>query len=218
MESFLHWTVWVHASLGTICLISGVLALLFSKKPGRHPKAGKVFAISLMLVVLAILPNMIAKTNIFLLGLGGLAVYTAVEGWRALKRYKGQLAPHPTALDYGINGLEGLLSLWLIGFGAMAFKNTGNILGLVCVGFGVLGILLINGARKRWKHPPTAKEWLALHISMMTGGFGAALTAFVAVQFSGKVGGYEWIIWIAPSIVMSLYGSREIRNRGLVQS
>ena len=59
MGSFFETAVWIHASLGAICLISGAVALLSPKKAGRHPRAGKIFAISMALVVLAILPNMI---------------------------------------------------------------------------------------------------------------------------------------------------------------
>ena len=207
--------MWVHASIGTVCMVSGLVALAAKKQPGRHPLAGRVFSISLALLFLAILPNLVAKTNVFLFGIGGLAIYTSIEGWRALLRYLGRLDPGPDILDYSLNGLCALSSIGLVGYGGWAFSRTGNALGLVCVGFGILGVVLVKAAWHRWKTPPSANGWLAIHIGMMMGAFSAAVTAFVAIQFSGKVGNLEWVIWVAPSVVMSVLSKREVKRRGL---
>lgn len=47
---------------------------------------------------------------------------------------------------------------------------------------------------------------------MMTGAFSAAFTAFVAVQFSGRIGGAEWVLWVAPTTIMVAYGRYEMRR------
>jgi len=167
----------------------------------------------LALVFVAILPNIIAKQNVFMFGIGGLAVYTSVEGWRALLRARNRLTLAPQALDYIANASCGLSSIGLAVFGGGVFARTGNLLGLVCVGFGVLGVLLVKAAWTRWKEPPSPEGWLAVHIGMMTGAFSAALTAFVAIQFSGKVGNLEWMLWIAPSVLMSIWSKRQVRSR-----
>ena len=46
-----------------------MVALVSNKGPGRHPKAGKVFAIFLGLLLLLILPSLVAHSNAFLFGL-----------------------------------------------------------------------------------------------------------------------------------------------------
>jgi hypothetical protein len=50
---------------------------------------------------------------------------------------------------------------------------------------------------------------------MMLGAFSAAVTAFLAIQLSGHVGGFEWVIWVAPTLLMSRYGAYEAKRRGL---
>ena len=205
--------------LGCVCLGGGILALVSKKKPGLHPRAGRVFAIALGLVFLAILPNIIVKKNVFLFGLGWLAVYTCAEGWRALLRFRGRLEPSPTGLDYLLNGLTVVFGLVLAGYGGWLYATRQNPIGLVCVAFGGIGILLVHGTRKLWKAPPDPKGWLVHHITMMTGGaFSAAFTAFAAAQLSGHVGQFEWIVWVAPSVIMSGYVKREIKRRKLTET
>ena len=223
MYSLLELTVWVHASLGAICLISGTVALLSPKKKGRHPLAGKIFVISMVLVVLMILPNMIVKTNIFLTALGWLAIYTSVDGWRALLRFRQRLGPDPTMADYAINGITVVLSLVLIGYGGWVFLGSEvfggkgpALMALVVIGFGLLGLMLATAALKRKNQELERQDWLILHISRMCGAFGAALTAFFAIQLSGHIGGFEWIVWVAPSVVMAMYSKRELKARNLI--
>ena len=91
-------------------------------------------------------------------------------------------------------------------------------MGLVCVGFGLLGAVLLRDTRKRWKTPPSRQQWLKVHLDMMLGAFSAAVTAFLAIQFSGHLGGFEWAIWVAPTLLLSRYGAYETKQRGLEAS
>ena len=215
MEKLLQTSLWIHASLGIICLVSGILALTAKKTKGRHPAAGRVFAVSLTLAFAAILLNIVVRKNVFMLGMGWLAVYAGVEGWRALLRFKGSLAPKPTAFDYILGGTTALLSVGLIAFGVRVFVSSNNVMGFVCVGFGVLGVYLLRGSWQRWKTPPSKQEWMKVHIGMMLGAFSAAVTAFLAVQLSGHLGGFEWVVWVAPTLIISRYGAYETKRREL---
>ena len=215
MDNLLQISLWIHASLGVICLVSGILALTAKKTKGRHPAAGRVFAVSLTLAFAAILLNIVVQKNVFMLGIGSLAVYTGVEGWRALLRFKGSLSPEPTMFDYILGGTTALLSVGLIAFGIRVFVSSNNVMGLVCVGFGLLGMFLLRGTWQRWKVPPAKQQWLEVHIGMMLGAFSAAVTAFLAVQFSGHVGGFEWVVWVAPSLIITRYGAYETKRREL---
>jgi hypothetical protein len=215
LEKLLQTSLWIHASLGIICLVSGILALTAKKTKGRHPAAGRVFAVSLTLAFAAILLNIVVRKNVFMLGMGWLAVYAGVEGWRALLRFKGSLAPKPTAFDYILGGTTALLSVGLIAFGVRVFVSSNNVMGFVCVGFGVLGVYLLRGSWQRWKTPPSKQEWMKVHIGMMLGAFSAAVTAFLAVQLSGHLGGFEWVVWVAPTLIISRYGAYETKRREL---
>ena len=215
MDNLPQITTWLHIGLGVICMISGVIALASRKTRGRHPNAGRSFTVSLALAYGAILFNIVLSKNVFMLGIGWMAVFAGVEGWRALLRFRGSLAPAPTAFDYILGGATTLLSLGLVGFGIRVVVTSNVVMGLVCIGFGVLGGFLMLGSRQRWKSPPSKPQWLAVHISMMTGAFSAALTAFLAIQFSGHLGGFEWVVWVAPTLLMARYASQEKRRRGL---
>ena len=212
MPDLFELAKWTHASFGAVCLLAGTAALLVRKAPGTHPKAGRVFAVTLMLAVAAILPNVLRDLNVFMLGMGALAAYTGLEGWRALRRYRGDLGAEATTADYLLQGTTALFSALLVAFGFWALYPSGYPMGVVCIGFGSLGLYLVNLARKRWGTSVPRSGWLAIHIGMMTGAFGAALTAFVAVQLSGRVGSYEWVVWVLPSIVMVTYGQSQIRR------
>ena len=215
MDDMLNITRWIHGGLGAICLLSGVVALASPKKAGRHPVVGKVFFCVLVCVYVAILPNIISKTNIFMLAIGWLAVYAGAEGWRALLRFKNTLSLQPNLVDYTLNGISLVMSVLLLGLGGWVLVYKTNMMGLALLGFGVLGVVLSKGAYQRWKTPPPRKAWLALHIQMMCGAFAAALTAFFALQLSGSLGSFEWLLWVAPTVMMSLYASREVKARNL---
>jgi hypothetical protein len=215
LETLIQIAPWVHAALGSICLVSGLLAMTAKKAKGRHPNAGRVFAVSLTLTFAAILLNIVVRKNVFMLGIGWLAAFAGIEGWRALLRFKGRLASEPTAFDYILGCTTALLSVGLCAFGVQVFVASNNIMGLVCVGFGLLGAVLLRDIRKRWKTPPSRQQWLKVHLDMMLGAFSAAVTAFLAIQFSGHLGGFEWVIWVAPTLLLSRYGAYETKRRGL---
>ena len=165
--------------------------------------------------IAAILLNIIVRKNVFMLGIGWIAVYAGSEGWRALLRFKGKLSAKPTGFDYALAATTTALSAGLALFGAKLLLSSKNIMGLVCIGFGLLGVLFVRSARQRWINPPSKPQWLRLHIRMMTGAFSAALTAFLALQLSGHMGGFEWVVWVAPTLLMSRYGTYETERRGL---
>lgn len=215
MEELTDITRWLHIAFGVMCMTSGAIALLAKKRQGVHPLSGRVFFISLTLLFVAILPNILMDTNLFMLGIGWLAVYAGATGWRALLRFRGTLPQKAFVADYLLNGMTLGLSAVLIYFGAKTILGSGNLMGLVAGGFGFLGISLCKSAWKRLNSPMERSLWLVTHIRMMTGAFSAALTAFFAIQFSGNLGGFEWVVWVAPTVIMMKIGEREIKRRGL---
>ena len=179
------------------------------------PFGSRFFFISPSLLLVAILPNILVATHLFLLGIGWLAVFAGATGRRALVRFRGTLAPQVFLTDYLLNGLTLALSAALIYFGARTILGSVNLMGLVAGGFGLLVISLCKGAWTRLNSPMERPQWLVTHIGMMTGAFSAALTAFFAIQFSGKIGGLEWVAWVAPTVIMMQIIEREIKRLGL---
>ncbi|MEE2903874.1 MAG: hypothetical protein VYC39_16220 [Myxococcota bacterium] len=215
LEELLQITPWIHASFGIICIFSGLLALTAKKRRGRHSNAGRIFAVSLTFAFAAILLNLIIRKNVFMFGLGWLAVYTGIEGWRALLRFKGSLPQQPTVFDYLFGSLTLLISVGLFVFGVRVFIQSKNPMGFVCILFGVLGVSVLRKTWQRYKTIASGKKWLKFHIDMMLAAFSAAVTAFLAVQFSGHLGDFEWVVWVTPTLVLSRYGSYEAKRRGL---
>lgn len=215
MERLLQITPWIHASFGIICIVSGLLAITAEKRRGRHSNAGRVFAVSLTFTFVAILLNIVVRKNVFMLGLGWLAVYTGIEGWRALLRFKGSLPHQPTVFDYLFGTSTLILSVGLFVFGVRVFIQSKNPMGFVCIVFGVLGVSVLRKTWQRYKTIASEQQWLKIHIDMMSAAFSAAVTAFLAVQFSGHLGGFEWVVWVTPTLVLSRYGSYEAKRRGL---
>ena len=215
MDELLNGMRWLHAGLGVICLLTGAVAIASKKAAGRHPLAGRIFAVSLILVYASILLNIVVKQNIFMLGIGWLAVYAGIDGWRSLRRFQGRLEPTPQPLDYALVGLCALGALALAVFGARVLVASGNFMGVVCIGFAVLAGFVMRGTVQRLRNPPPRSRWLEAHIGLMSGAFSAAVTAFFAVQFSGRLGSWEWVVWVAPTVLMMTWARREEARRGL---
>ena len=110
------------------------------------------------------------------------------------------------------------MSLILIPYGTIILYRTKNLMGLALIFFGYLGTSLSYNAYKRWQKPIHPSEWLLLHIHLMTGAFSAALTAFIVLQFSGKVGSFEWGLWIAPTVFMNFFAKREAKKLNLISN
>jgi hypothetical protein len=50
----------------------------------------------------------------------------------------------------------------------------------------------------------------------MSGGLGAAVTAAGVVNLEAYLGGWQWVLWVGPTVVGSMLAQRAMRQRGLV--
>lgn len=80
----------VHVLAGLGAVISGVLAMLAAKRPGRHPRAGRryLWALGVMAVTAAVLAGLRWSDDVHLLVLGVLALVLAGVGYRARRRHR----------------------------------------------------------------------------------------------------------------------------------
>jgi hypothetical protein len=91
----------VHVVAGLVCTVSGIVAMLSPKRPGRHPSAGTVYYRSLVVVFLTMaalsLLRWPANAHLFVLGI--LSFSAGVIGRRARRRRQpGWLRVHVTAM------------------------------------------------------------------------------------------------------------------------
>jgi hypothetical protein len=80
--------VGIHVVAGTICVVAGIMAMLATKRPGRHPFAGSVYFWSLVVVFLSMITLSIMRwpSDNHLLVLGVLSLGAAVIGREARRR------------------------------------------------------------------------------------------------------------------------------------
>jgi hypothetical protein len=91
----------VHVAAGIVCVIAGIVAMLATKRAGRHPVAGSVYYWSLLVVFLSMTALSIVRwpEDVHLLLLGVLSFGAAVVGRSARRRQRpGWLPIHITGM------------------------------------------------------------------------------------------------------------------------
>jgi hypothetical protein len=207
--------VLLHAGLGSIALLAGVVAAFAPKRAGLHTRAGAAFATLMLLALASVSLPILARRNVFMIGLGTVAFYSIVEGWRGLWRFRGTLPPEPLAIDKLAAALTAAASIGLGAYGANGLATVGDPMYAVCLAFTALGLVLVGLAWKRWRAPPARSVWLSVHIGHMAGALGAATTAALVINLDGALGGASWLMWVGPTVGSTVWGQFEIRRRGL---
>lgn len=187
----------LHAGLGGLSLAGGLAALLATKGSRPHRLGGKVFfwsllPSSLIAMSVAILPGYV---NPILLLIGMFTIYMLLSGYRSLTFYR---RGKPNTADYALT-----LAMLLAGAGMMAigvFVYPKYL--IVMLVFGAIGIFL---SIQDWllfrKKSVPRNEWLQRHLTMMSGGLIAAVSAFIVVNglLPGLIG------WLSPTVVGTAY-------------
>jgi hypothetical protein len=91
----------VHVAAGLICIVAGIIAMVASKRAGRHPRAGTIYYWSLVVVFLSMAALSILRwphnTHLFLLGI--LSFSAGAIGRMARRRlWRGWLPVHMTGM------------------------------------------------------------------------------------------------------------------------
>jgi len=188
MQTLYQSALFIHILAGGVALLSGLTALLLRKFTPNHPKAGRVFFVSTLLVAVTAILMAALKPNTFLLLIGVFTFYQTYAGFRSVQ----DKSLRPTGLD---------LLVWLAGaVNGVAMLMQGEL--VLWVFGGIQAGLVLNDLRTYltlWRGkalPP--KAWLRRHLGMMLGAFIAVITAFVIVNTDGY-----WWQWIGPTLVLS---------------
>ena len=186
----------VHGTLGAAALLAGGVALFARKRRGRHTRGGVAFVALMAAAIAAAIPVIVLSRNLFLGGLGAVAAYLVVAGWRL-----GRLRPPARAAAFDPAAAAVAMALFggFIAFN-LYFVARGQLLGLAGAGIGFLGFQSARGHRRFLRAPEQdPRDWVAHHGETMGGAFIASMTAFFAAAMTNVLPGVpEFLIWLAP--------------------
>lgn len=195
-ENVIQIIIYIHAALGGIALLAGLISLITKKGSNIHKKSGIIFFYAMiwsatLAMFVAVLPN---HQSPFLFAIGVFSLYFVISGKRALN-FKRK-TPNLT-IDKWISRImlvSGILMVLL----PIILTQTINIVLLV---FGIVGILFSIRDLLSYKNPEgLRRKWLQLHLGKIIGGYISAATAFVVVnEFFPSIYG-----WFVPSIFGTL--------------
>jgi cation transport ATPase len=90
IPTFEGWTLWIHIAAGTVAVLAGLGALVTSKGGGwRHRQAGKLFLVSMGVVVATVFGLLAINPTTFRIILALIAIfsgYFAFSGYRIFSR------------------------------------------------------------------------------------------------------------------------------------
>ena len=177
-EGIIGLGIVTHAALGGVALLFGAIALLAKKGSAIHKGSGRIFYMSM--VVSALLSLLIASSkgheNPFLFSIGLFSLYFLIMGLRSL-RYKRVKISY--TLDIIIAAFIVVIGIAMIIYPLVLEGNFNIVLtvfGAAAVVFGIRDLL-------RFRSPVKLRaSWLQLHLGKMTGGYIAAVSAFLVVN------------------------------------
>lgn len=197
MEKYIQLGIIIHAALGGLALLSGLIAIISKKGRLVHKKSGIIFyyamiASGVSAIIIALMPK---HENPFLIAVGIFSLYFVVSGYRALTYKKVNTS---IKIDKTISIAMLVTGILMIALPPIISQS----INLVLLAFGVTGILFAMRDLKLYKNRERLKKgWLKLHLGKMLGGYISATTAFVVVNnfFPGV---YNWFI---PGIIGAIY-------------
>lgn len=188
----------VHILAGSIALMSGLAGIISRKGGRRHTTAGKIYVISMGIVVVTAVPLAVAIDSWFLLAIAVFSGYLVFAGMRVISRHRsGTEKPELIdAIGHGamILGGSGMASggLWYSIFKPFALAPILIVFGGVGVGLAVREVHALR------KPLPDQPPWLNRHIGFMGGAYIATVTAAITVNLSVFP---PLVRWLTPTLI-----------------
>lgn len=208
LESILHFLIYLHAGLGGIALLAGLVALGVQKGSTPHKVSGKIYASTMLIsallsVGIALSPG---HVNFFLASIGLFTSYFILSGYRSL-RFQQQ----------GVSlGTDRLISstMLVVGVGMVGFSFfLGGGINYVLLVFGAIGaVFALRDLRLYRQLERLQKSWLRLHLGKMCGGYIASVTAFLVVN-ELLPGLFAWFVPTVIGSVFIAYWMRRVRKQ-----
>jgi uncharacterized membrane protein len=217
METLFTVFLVIHIAGGITGLLAGTVNLISKKGGQRHRRIGKLFAIGMISAGMSALVLSVIHPNTFLFAVGVFTVYMVATGLRYM-RHRISSQRKPAILDRLLTLFMLVSALFLIVYGIRLLLHS-ELFGMVYLTFGVFGgVYVREDVIYSRDQSVFVNYWLMAHISRMTGGYIASLTAFLVVN--ARHFPFEIplvIVWLFPSALLVPFivkwsKSREIRK------
>ena len=153
----------------------------------------------------------IVSKNIFLGGLGSVAFYLVIMGWRI-----GKVRPPTssvTLFDRIFVWISMVLFALFTAFGVWVIVR-GNLLGAAAAGIGYLGFSSGLTHHQFFADPQGDKQtWMEHHGTTLGGAFIASATAFTAAVLTNYLKQIpEFVVWLAPIAILLPMVSKQVQR------
>ncbi len=203
MEKLFSILLILHIISGGTGLITGTINLVQKKGGKRHRKVGILFVIAMLSSSISALILSAIHPNYFLFMVGIFTFYMVGTGYRYIHLKMLGKNNEPDLLDWTLSGLMAICGIFLFLLGVYQLFQS-NSFGWVFITFGTIGLLFVKQDWANYHAQAKFKNyWLLAHISRMTGGYIASLTAFLVVNMKYSPFALPPVlVWLFPSIIL----------------
>ncbi|MDZ4746997.1 MAG: hypothetical protein SH808_00805 [Saprospiraceae bacterium] len=204
MDTLFTFFLIVHIVNGATGLIAGTINLIRRKGDLWHKRIGVVFAYSMNIAGISAIVLSILNPNYFLTIVGVFTIYMVSTAYRYIRLRLTEIDNDPKNFDWFLTVCMGIAGLLFVGLGALTLFKA-NTFGIVYIVFGCIGLLFVRADIKNYRGKARQRNyWLLAHLQRMTGGYIAALTAFLVVNadnFPSIIPGL--VLWLLPTAVLT---------------
>lgn len=204
MEALFTIFLILHILGGSAGLITGTINLVRRKGDRKHKQIGKIFTYAMLTTGFSALILSILHPSHFLFIVGVFTIYLVATGNRYIYLKLLGYDQKPKKLDWIITICMLVVGVVFIGLGIRQLLIQ-NYFGIVFIVFGGLGLFFVRTDIANYKGKLQAKNyWLLAHLQRMTGGYIAAITAFLVVNAKHFPADLPALLfWLLPTIVLT---------------
>ena len=216
MELLFKALLILHIIGGTIGLLSGLLNLILKKGDKRHKAIGTIFFYALMTAGFSSLVLSVMHPNHFMFIVGVFTLYMVSTGRRYIYLKIIGTEEKAKLFDFIITYTMMITGILFIALGILNLVKS-NTFGIVFIVFGIISLGFVRADLKNYKGKSVIKNyWLTAHLQRMTGGFIAALTAFLVVNAKYFPHQIPLVLyWLLPTFILVPFIVKWSRRYGL---
>lgn len=202
MEILFNLFLTLHIIGGAFGLITGTINIIRKKGDKSHKLTGRLFSYGMFTAGISALILSSMHVNYFLFIAGVFTIYQIGTGNRYLHLKKLGNSQKPAAIDWILTAgmCIAVLVFIILGINTLINKNS---FGIVYVVFGVISLRFVKTDMDNYTGKAKTKNyWLLAHLQRMTGGYIAAMTAFVVVN-SNYIPLPPVVLWLLPGIIVT---------------
>ncbi len=186
-----------HATLGSLAMLSGTVAIVAKKGSRVHRRSGLLFYYSLVLstCISLLISLSTAHFNLPLALIGIFTLYLLLSGYRCLSFNHND---HNFKIDWLItlvmllSGIVMVTAPWFLTNGYMIIIGVFGSLSLI---LSINDIILLQDIKK------VKRRYLRIHIGKMTGGYITSISAFLVVNDFF----HHYINWFGPGVLGGIF-------------